>query len=294
MSRFEHLVAIPMLLCLLASSSAAADEPLRWKWVAGQEFDVHMTQQTEADTSYTGKSVKLRVDVTLDWNWSVERVIGDPPSGIVRQTINRIRASISDGQNATKSYDSEAKRNPVDLSGAFDRYKDLTLTMQMQPDGSVVSVVLADAAREALGKGALGKGAESDIDFNQMLRQSLLVFPMEPVPVGGSWKGSLESTIPTGRLKLQTTYVHAGEVNEAGLPLLKFTHSSELSRDAAAANSELSISEHEQTGTILFDATAGRMVSSKTQQRLKSQARKRETLIDTTMRSTIEMRISPR
>ncbi len=271
----------------IGSKANADDERLQWKWTPGQQFEVDMVQQMEADTNYTGKSIKLRVDITLNLGWKVESVLGDPPAGIVRQSVRRIRATISDGQSTPKSYDSDAKRNPVDLSGAFDRFKDLELRMQIEPDGKIVSVEFPPAAKEALQKNGV-----PGVDFGQMLRQSMLTFPSAAVAAGSSWRGSLESPIPNGKLKLATTYLHGGEVDWEDKKLVQITHTSILDLDADQGESKLAVKEHEQTGTILFDAAAGRIVSSKTNQRLKTQSRLRETVIDTTTRSSLEMTIT--
>ena len=158
----------------------------------------------------------------------------------------------------------------------------------MDSRGRIIDVVLPAAAQETLQQATAQK-----IDFAQLLRQSSLVLPPTSVSAGSSWKADLDTAIPTGRLKMVTTYMYAGEVDEQGVKLHKITHSSTLELDSGKDESKLNVKEHDQKGTVFFDAQAGRIATSKIAQVLKTQSRLRETVIDTTTRSTLELTITP-
>jgi hypothetical protein len=117
---------------------------------------------------------------------------------------------------------------------------------------------------------------------------------------------------------VQTTYQYAGEVESDGQAFDKISVVGQLQignvvRTNAGSNGggegdvkgddatkenekdekKLEIQDHSQTGTVLFDRQQGRIASSQLKQLLKTKTRLRETVIETTTRSTLELSVKP-
>ena len=295
------------------SALVAEEVLLAWKFVDGQRLNVHLKQRTEADTVYTGKTLKLAVDLELDLVWEVSQAMQDSESAKIEQRVQRIQARISDGTGSGRQYDSMSKRNPADLRAAFDPYHSSVVRFEMERSGKLRSIEALASPRET--KETPGA---PQLDMPEMLRQAALVFPATPLAVGSEWKSEYEVPSPAGKLAVQTTYQYAGEVETDGQSFDKISVVGQLQignatrtgagssgvgegdakRDAAAKEDEkdakkLEIQDHSQTGTVLFDRQQGRIASSQLQQSLKTKTRLRETVIETTTRSTLEWSVKP-
>ncbi|MBM4001986.1 MAG: hypothetical protein FJ295_01670 [Planctomycetes bacterium] len=289
-----HCIAVSViwLWVLFAAGSFAAADPhlLQWKWNKGQVLAVDLRQQIETESAYTGKTVKLNLNLTVGLTWKVTEL--DPTGKIatIEQTIDRIRARVVDGQGIPREFDSQAKRNPVELAGALDRFQGLRMTMEISATGRILKVDLPATDENA-------KTAEAfrGLDFAQLIRQSSAALPEAPVEIGGSWETESESPLPQGSLKLKSSYRLAGESELEGIAVMKIEHRGEVALGGVRkAIPNLTIKQHEQTGTILFDAQAGRIVSSQLSQRLTTHSRLREIVIDTTTRSNLELTLRPK
>jgi len=292
---------------------AAEEVPLAWKFSDGQRLDVHLTQRTEADTVYTGKTLKLAVDLELDLVWEISRVMQDSGSAMIEQRVQRIQARISDGQGGGRQYDSMSKRNPADLRAAFDPYHSSVVRFEMERSGKLRSIEAPSTPRET--KETPGS---PQLDMPEMLRQAALVFPATPLSKGSEWMSEYEVPSPAGKLAVQTTYQYAGEVDEEGQSFDKISLVGKLqignaARTNAGSNGggegdaksdnatkenekdqkKLDIQDHSQTGTVMFDRRQGRIASSQLKQLLKTKTRLRETVIETTTRSTLELSVKP-
>lgn len=292
---------------------SAEDAILAWKFSDGQRLHVHLTQRTEADTVYTGKTLKLAVDLELDLVWEVSQVMQDSGSATIEQRVQRIQARISDGQGSGRQYDSMSKRNPADLRAAFDPYFNSVVRFEMERSGKLRSIEAPATPRET--KETPGS---PQLDMPEMLRQAAMVFPATSLSAGMEWKSEYEVPSPAGKLAMQTTYQYAGEVDEEGQSFDKISVVGKLQTgnatrtnagsneggegDANSADAttkketdekKLEILDHSQTGTVLFDRRQGRIASSQLKQLLKTKTRLRETVIETTTRSTLELSVKP-
>jgi hypothetical protein len=270
-------------------SATAESHLLQWKWSKGQVWAVDLRQRVETESAYTGKTIKLNLELSIDMTWKITDLDSARQVATIEQSIERIRAHVVDGQGNAREFDSNAKRNPVDLAGALDRFKGLRMTMEVSATGRILKIELP-----AIIDDTKSDGAFRNVDFAQLIRQSSAVLPETPIEVGGSWETESESAVPEGTLKMKSSYRLAGESEADGMAVMKIEHRGELALGGVRKSlPNLTIKQQEQTGTILFDAKAGRIVSSKLNQRLTTQSRIRDIVIDTTTRSTLELTLRP-
>jgi hypothetical protein len=182
--------AVPLfLLAALAAQGPAADKRLlRYSFVPGKESHAVIAQKMTVKQSVAGQSVESTMDMQLFLTTVVTEV--KDGCGTVRFTFDRVKASArSPARNV--DFDSDVRSGePGPFPGLADV---LGKSMEMRFDG-----------RGALLDVKMSKELESasrGMQFDELMRQQLLVLPEKEVAVGESWETGFEMPSPMGKGK---------------------------------------------------------------------------------------------
>jgi hypothetical protein len=109
-----------LAIFLAAASPALAQKNLRWKLAAGDQLQVNVNQQTTSSVVIPGnamKSVKTRMEMTLETLWSVESA--NEKQIKISQTVKRLAVKLQIGDANPIAYDSATKTPPVGAAKDF-------------------------------------------------------------------------------------------------------------------------------------------------------------------------------
>lgn len=251
-----------------APRSACAQTTLAWKLQPGDKLALHTEQQTNTTATVVGKTVKTSIGIQLDSQWLVEDVTDG--TARIKQTVSRVQATMQAADAPLVSYDSADAGQPTgaarDLAAALAPLVDpeSSIVLTMNERGEVLSVELSPKLKSMeTGNQAREKAAGAGLET--LLKQPLVTLPQQPVDAGGQWKVERELNTPAGKYAQTTTYTFDGEKKFQGKSAAAIAFDSTLK---PLQPGKAKLKEQSQSGTVYFDAGAGRMVASEQQQRI--------------------------
>jgi len=276
--RLAICVVAAFALLATARDATAAEKLLRWKFEPGQKLRVVCTQESRMETSVNNQPLDVQIDMGLEMLWSVESVEADHTATIT-QSFTRLSTKMQTKDGEPIEYDSASQAEPegdaANIAKAVAPLLGAKFVVKMDDRGEIVDVALPDKLAQALqDAGMAPAGAEGREVLEGVFRQSLPHLPALPVDIGTSWNGTHEAKALAGTMIVRTRYSYEGEEDREGATLEKIAAKSELEVKQSTNEEEvpLVLKDHEQTGTLYFDAQAGRLVSAETTQKMTTES----------------------
>jgi hypothetical protein len=169
-------------------------------------------------------------------------------------------------------------------------------TFKMDPQGETSDAKVSEKLVQALqGNPALAQmgGMFSEEGMKNMMQQSSISFPKEPVSKGKTWNKTVEVKLPFGVMKLATTYTYQGPETRNNMKLERIDSKSQVSIEPGegAANISLKIKSADVQGTIYFDNAAGRMIEASQTQKMLMEVSAMGQMFDSTQDQTMTMKL---
>ena len=222
-----------------------------------------------------GREFRTSLNQTNDLHWSVKNVAGDGVTDL-SLTIDRVRIKVEAPGNSFE-FDSQAgkDREGQIASPVIPMLKALVgaeLTFKMNGRGELSEIKvpqkLLDALRQA-GPAANAGGMAPEEGMKNMISQSSLTLAEGPLEKGKSWTQQAKVPVPMlGTLVMDKTYTFDGpSPKQAGL--LQILVDTKVTLEPAAdSNVAVKITSQKATGKFEFDPQAGRIVSSRVNDKL--------------------------
>lgn len=283
----NHFFLAAAAVALLASQ-AAGQMPLAWKLKAGEKFDLRVEQQTTSTVTVVTKTTKTSIEMTLDSHWTVESV--EDGTAKIRQTVRRVQMKVQAADAAPLAYDTASPGQPSgavrDLANAVAPLVDpeSSILLTMNERGEIQTVELSPKLADVLDS---AKPASQSLDA--LLKQPLVTLPAKAVSAGDTWKTTRELATPAGKFTQQTEYTLGDPKQAGGATAEAITYSATLTPVVAG---KATIKEQAQTGTVLFDSTAGRFLSGEQSQKLVTETPYRDATIKVMVESQIKRTLS--
>ena len=269
------LSALAAILAVAAAQPTHGAETLRWKFKPGETLRYTMVQQTTQGMKAMGQDLKTSLNQTVDLHWSVKNVASDGVAEL-SQTIDRIRTKV-EGPGSSFEYDSQAGKDPEGqiasmLTPMLKALVGAEFTFKMNGRGELSDIKvppkLIDSLRQA-GPAANAGGMFSEEGMKNLISQSSLTLAEGPLEKGKSWTQQAKVPVPMlGTMVTDKTYTFDGpSPKEAGL--LEILLDTKVTIEPAAdSNIAVKITSQKGTGEFAFDPQAGRVVSSRVNDKL--------------------------
>jgi hypothetical protein len=283
-----HVKPIAFLLALTVittwsglASAAPAEEALRWKFKVGEKLDYTMVQEMNmvaAGGPVGQMNTTMRQE--MDMTWDVQGV-NEEGEAVIKQKFDRIKMKMTTPVGGFE-FDSKSEAAPTGLAALIaPMYKAMTqgeFEITMTSRGEVKDVKVPEEVITALksspGAAQMGDIATAD-GFKKMISQGALVLPEKAPKEGDTWQTKVEMNNPAvGKQTVETTYKYVGtkEINGAKFAVIKPELKMEFEKkegDAKAAQQlSMKIGEQSSDGEVLFNIDAGRLASTKLQQKV--------------------------
>lgn len=256
-----------------------AADALVWKFAVGNEYNYQMVQEMDmtmnlGPTGNTATSMKQ----TMDMKWKVE-ALDENGTATVTQHIHRMRMEITAPGQDTVLYDSDSDETPQGfaamLAPMLSALTSEKFTVTMLPSGEVTNVDIPDSFIEAMSRGpgaAMMGGFATKEGFKTMAMQGSMTLPTaEELVAGHEWSTSAEIANPaTGNVSIDTTYRYTGPQEIDGQQFEVFVPTITTSFGGEGATAAIKVIKQETSGEILFNRTAGRLESSKIDQKMET------------------------
>lgn len=271
-------------LLLLAGLDRVAhgDTLLRWKFAKGEQLQVTVDQHTVTEATGAGKPAGIDITMQMRMLWTVDSVDASGTARIT-QRFERFAVTMKSGTAEPIEYASDSVAKPsgaaADIAAAISPVIGADFTVTMTERGAIADVKLSDAASaafDAIDSPAL-KQIFSAEGISQLLRQTAVEFPEQAVMPQGNWSVALTTPSPLGMLKQNRTYTLTTQEAAGGNTVERMEITGQLVIEPnEQAPSKLKLVDQELVGSMTFDASAGRLVSSQSKQRLTTERPYRE------------------
>ncbi len=263
-------------LLLVVGIDAHAEEVLRWKLNTGDVLRYKTEQQTRMSVKAQGREHKQRRDQTVYYNWKVTSVSGEGVA-LIRQKIDRLSMHVE--APPFMPFDWDSNNPPAEIPEPFEQEAQqlkatvgAEFTFQIKPSGQIENVKIPDQTLKAL-RDALPPDAASQGQFSEQMLKDLVTqsspppFPEEAIQPGKSWAGK-PSKLATPQWTLVTEKAFSYQGLDPKSPKLALIAMQARVALEPAENSKLKIRSQEGKGSLTFDVEAGRVVSSRSSQKL--------------------------
>jgi hypothetical protein len=271
-----------------------SDEPLRWKLKAGEALRYGFQQRSQAETTSAGKSTVVALEMSMQLAWLVDEV-DTQGTATLTQSIEQLAVLMQVDSLTPVRYDSS---EPAPASGPGKEIAEGVAALiggkyqvKLTARGEILSVELSESLRKML-EGTKSGDLFTPEGLSRIVRQSSVVLPEPTVGAGDTWETTQDQSTPLGGLHVVTRYTHGGKDEMAGRSCEKITSTASIQlQPAPGAAMPTTLKESAQTGTIWFDAAAGRFVKSALQQKLVTERKYRERALRVSTTTTMEMKL---
>lgn len=264
------LAVLVACLCSGAGQSVSGADAPRWKFHSGETLRYTMVQETTQGLKAMGQEFKTNLNQTVDLHWSVKRV-SSVGVAEMSQTIDRVRMKV-DGPGGGFEYDSEAGKAPEGpianlLAPLLKSLVGAEFTLKMNSRGELSDIKVPQKLVESLRQAspaANAGGMFSEEGLKNLIGQSSLALPEAALEKGKSWSNQSRLPVPMlGTMVMDKTYTYEGvDPKDAALVQIGLVTKVAL-EPAADSNVAVKITSHQGKGDFAFDAQAGRMVTSR-------------------------------
>ena len=294
-----HTIAV--LGCAWLTCSAAAEEPLRWKFVAGQKLVYQLDQSMDMNIQAGAQGqITTSTKNLLEIGWNVQEVNEQGEAKIV-QSIDRVKITMSGPPGQSFEYDSKSEEAPTGMAAMLAPTFEAMTTGQMEftinPRGEVGEVTVSEdllaALNKAQGGGAADNAAAAD-GLKTLPSQLALTLPAgDPTP-GLKWKFQLELQNPLmGKQLVETTYNYAGTKDFEGKTYAMIELTQKMGDVAGSETIKVNVKEQKSDGQILFNQEAGRLYSSNIKQDLTLELTMKGQTLPATIKNVTDVKVMP-
>ena len=277
----------------------SAQVRLRWKFRAGQQLRLKISQEATTTTSVNNRPLAITSALEMDIDWTVEKLA---PRGAAEMTqqFSRLAIKFQAPEAEPVEYDSQRDKNPTGqllrIANRIQPLLDSPFRVTVNDRGQIREVLSSPNTPQTANSPRLKRFISAE-QLASVLRQSNLVLPEIPVAAGDSWETDSVQNSPLGEVKLTTVYTYKGTQQRGGRDLalialetrLEGAKSPELSKNKTGR-----LSQHTQAGEIFFDVEAGYLAASQIRQERTTEKLYRGQRIETVDQSSTALQITVR
>jgi hypothetical protein len=294
----RRFLLITVVCCwTIAPGLSRADEPLRWKFTAGEQLDYQMSQDMnmKMDAGPAGK-LAITTGQSKNMTWNVKSV-DEKGDAVIVQKITRIRMKMAAPNGQGFEYDTDSEEPAVGtaamMAPTMEAMTDGEFTFTMTPWGDVRDTKMSDELLAALKNGPGGENGAVE-QFTSMVSQVALVLPKSSLKPGEVWKTTIAVADPSGgKQSVETTYKFDGtrDVDGTTYAVIKPSMTMELANNPMM---EMKMKEQKTDGEVLFDLGAGRLESTSINQNMTVDIVAAGQTMPGTIDQKIEVKVTPR
>ncbi len=262
-------IRIAAILTFLALSTqfhhASAQQDLRWKFRADETIKYYVQQKMQTQMKIGDNDVNQSMDQIMEMSWHVQSssAAGDT---VMNQVVDRIFMKMEGGPAGVVEFDTNNKvksENPIvnSMGEMFRQIVNQNFQVTMRSTGEITDVQVPAQLLEALRRSAAGNtGALDETTLQQMMKQSAVMLPPQPVSPQMTWPSqqSVQLGFGTMTIKSQMTFM---EVDAAGNAIIKvIPEISVVPRTDAPIRMTLNSSAGK--GEVAFNIAQGRVAKS--------------------------------
>lgn len=242
-----------------------AQELLTWKFKKGEQIRYGVVQNMQTSQKIGEKDVSSSISQQMDMGWNVLDIAANG-STVMNQTVDRIRLKMEGGPAGKIEFDT-ADNAPSDnpfltrMKDVFGNIVKQPFTVTMTPSGKVENVKVPPLLLDAVRKSAAGNaGALSEDTLKDMMKQSAVTLPSQPVGPGSKWTSNQHVKLAFGTMTVQSTMAYvqkdsSGDIIIDVVPKITVAPSPN-------ASTKMTLTSSSGRGRVMFNNEDGRVAQS--------------------------------
>ncbi len=298
--RFGTIATLAALL-LGSCANMVRAETLRWKLNPGEVLRYSLEEKLASKLIVMGREKKSSTSQTLKLSWNV-RTISATGDAEITTRVERVRMRIDQPPFIPMEFDSDSKQQdtPDEFEAIAKQVKATAgaeFSFVMKPTGEIADIRFPELTLKKLREGVpaevAGQGMFTEQGLKDMLLQSSLPpFLAESLEPGKTWSSKPSKlTTPLGNLVIDKVFTLQGP--DPKTPRLLLVGMEARVSLEPAENVTAKIRTQEGKGSLTFDADAGRIVTSRGNQKMELVISERGQEIVQTTETTSIMALEP-
>lgn len=256
---------VSALLVFSVAANGFAQDQLVWKFRTNEKLTYQVTQQMETVANFGGNETRQTLGQAMNMSWNVLSAAANGDA-IINQVVERIRMEMEGGPGAKISYDSNNKEqsdNPAvnQMGAVFQKIVGQDFKITMKANGKVQHVDIPKALMDAVKNSAAGASQALDEEtLEEMMKQSAVTLPDNPVKTGDTWTSKQTVPLPFGKMSINSTmtYVEQDKNGDAIIDVVPTI--TVLPADDALV--KVILNNSTGRGRVTFDIENGRVLKS--------------------------------
>lgn len=238
------------------------------------------------------QTVDSTFNQTIDMSWDIQSVAAGGDT-VLNQVFNRVRLQMIGGPAGEIEFDTattEAPTNPIvkALGDVFGNIVSQKFQVTMKQTGEVANVTVPEQLLKAVRQSTAGQsGALTESMLKDMMKQSAVMLPEQPVGPGSQWKSEQQVQMPFGTMTIVSA-MNFVQKDGNGNAVIDFVPKVTITpRDDAPT--KMSLDESAGRGRIIFDIANGRVVQTQLDLTLKMTVEQNDQKLPQTIRNVTSM-----
>lgn len=280
-------VLLALLLSLAGPQKVVRGDQIRWKFKAGDQYRVTVSQTTSIKSEVVRTKVNVNLALGAEMNWKVLSV-NQSGNAIVEQVYDRLHVKVEKTAKPTIAYDTASKdppeKNAVHFAEVYDQLIGIKFKVEMAPTGEIVKVDLDPKDLDTIR--SIPESMEARKLFEkrglvELLNGGGFVLPAESVEKGFQWPVRKTQKMTFGTAVFEAVFTYQGKQSDQS-DLFSFQSKTVLTdQPKNRLEKPLVLKNQTQSGEIRFDNQAGYLRSIKINQKMETEKPFREMKITT-------------
>jgi len=274
----------------LVTSSGFAQESLAWKFTNGESLKYVVQQSTQMEMDLNGQKQTMTMNQTMDMAWKIATVESNGNAKMA-QVVDRVQFKSEGGPFGSVQFDSSSSEvvdSPLvkSMAEVFKKIVGQEFGVTMQPTGKVQQVTVPPSLLKALTDSGAAGSAMNEDTLKQMMTQSAVTLPAEPIKPGHKWESNQKVELPFGTMTVASVLTYEGTEN--GLAKISMQPKIDV-KPKEGAPITLTMKKSDGKGTVMFDVAKGRIAKSDLDLTMDLQVKQFGTQIQQTLRQKTSM-----
>lgn len=248
------------------STTAEAQDVLQWKFRTQETLQYKVLQNMKTAMTIGGQNVNQTMNQAMDMSW---QVLGGSAAGdtMMNQIVTRIQMKMEGGPAGAIEFDTNSTEKPgnpiiATMGETFQKIVNKPFKVAMQPTGQISNVEVPQELLDAVKSGAAGNGAAlTEETLKQMMKQSAVTLPQQPVGPNSSWTSKQSVQLPFGTMNIDSkmTFIQKDAAGNAIIDVVP--NISVTPKEGAPV--KMTLTSAEGKGQVTFNIVQGRVLKSR-------------------------------
>ena len=261
----RRLILLSILSVFVSTQFASAQDELRWKFRSQETIRYNVQQTMKTAMKIGDNAINQTMNQTMDMSWNIQSVAAGGDA-VMAQVVDRIQMNMEGGPAGKVQFDTNSDQkseNPIvnSMGEVFRKIVNQKFIVTMKPTGEIDNVQVPEELLAAVRQSAAGAtGALDEATLKQMMKQSAVILPSQPVVPQNSWNSQQSVQLPFGTMNIKSQMTFR-EKDAAGNAVIDIAPEITVTPKEGAPI-KMTLNSSSGRGQVTFNIAQGRVARS--------------------------------